>query len=81
MTKESRRCLIMARKACFCGGTFQIWSRESCSSPNALEALKKAKLPEDEAKRVEKDVQAATDRSIKEINDHLASKETELLNV
>jgi len=48
---------------------------------DALEALKKAKLPEDEAKRVEKDVQAATDRSIKEINDHLASKEAELLNV
>jgi ribosome recycling factor len=48
---------------------------------DALEALKKAKLPEDEAKRVEKDVQGATDRSIKEINDHLASKEAELLNV
>jgi ribosome recycling factor len=48
---------------------------------DALETLKKAKLPEDETKRVEKDIQAATDRSIKEINDHLASKEAELLNV
>jgi ribosome recycling factor len=48
---------------------------------DALETLKKAKLPEDEAKRMEKDIQSATDRSIKEINDHLASKEAELLNV
>jgi ribosome recycling factor len=48
---------------------------------DALEAVKKAKLPEDDAKRLEKDVQAATDRSIKEINDHLASKEKDLLSV
>jgi ribosome recycling factor len=47
----------------------------------AMEQLKKAKLPEDEAKRVDKDVQTATDKAIKEINDHLAKKEAELLNV
>jgi ribosome recycling factor len=46
---------------------------------DSLEAVKKAKLPEDEGKRLEKDVQAATDRSIKEINDRLAAKEKELL--
>ena len=46
---------------------------------DSLEAVKKAKLPEDEAKRLEKDIQAATDRSIKEINDQLAAKEKELL--
>jgi ribosome recycling factor len=46
---------------------------------DGLETLKKAKLPEDENKRVEKDVQTATDNSIKEINDHLAKKEKELL--
>lgn len=48
---------------------------------DALEAVKKAKLPEDEAKRVEKDIQAATDRAIKEIGDHLAHKEKDLLAV
>ena len=47
---------------------------------DALEAVKRAKLPEDEAKRLDKDIQAATDKSIKEINDHLAKKEAELLN-
>jgi ribosome recycling factor len=48
---------------------------------DSLEAVKKAKLPEDESKRLEKDIQTATDRSIKEINDHLANKEKELLSV
>jgi ribosome recycling factor len=48
---------------------------------DALEAVKKAKLPEDEGKRLEKDIQTATDKSIKDINDHLAHKEKELLTV
>ncbi|HMD61857.1 MAG TPA: ribosome recycling factor [Opitutaceae bacterium] len=46
-----------------------------------LETLKKAKLPEDEAKRLEKEVQGATDKAIKDINDHFAAKEKELLAV
>jgi ribosome recycling factor len=46
-----------------------------------LEAVKKAKFPEDETKRLEKDVQAATDKAIKDINDHFAAKEKELLAV
>jgi ribosome recycling factor len=46
-----------------------------------LETLKKAKLPEDESKRVEKDIQTATDAAIKSINDHLAHKEKDLLTV
>ena len=48
---------------------------------DALETSKKAKLPEDESKRLEKDVQAATDKAIAEINTHLAHKEKDLLNV
>src|SRR6185312_2265970 len=48
---------------------------------DGLEALKKAKLPEDDTKRLEKEVQAATDKAIKDVNDHLAHKEKELLNV
>lgn len=48
---------------------------------DVLESVKKAKLPEDEAKRLEKDIQAATDASIKSINDHLAHKEKDLLTV
>ena len=48
---------------------------------DALEAVKKAKPPEDEAKRLEKDIQAATDKAIKDIGDHLAHKEKDLLAV
>ena len=48
---------------------------------DALEAVKKAKLPEDEGKRLEKDIQTLTDKSIKDIADHLAHKEKELLAV
>jgi ribosome recycling factor len=48
---------------------------------DSLEAVKKAKLPEDEAKRVEKDIQAATDKAIADINASLAHKEKDLLTV
>lgn len=48
---------------------------------DTIEAVKKAKLPEDEAKRLEKDIQTATDKSIGDINSHLAAKEKELLTV
>jgi ribosome recycling factor len=46
-----------------------------------LDAVKKAKLPEDEAKRIEKEIQSLTDSSIKSINEHLAHKEKDLLTV
>src|SRR3954470_2539004 len=48
---------------------------------DCLETAKKAKLPEDESKRLEKEIQTATDSSIKSINDHLANKEKDLLTV
>ena len=48
---------------------------------DALETLKKAKLPEDESKRTEKEIQTLTDKSIADIAQHLAHKEKELLAV
>ena len=48
---------------------------------DALEAVKKAKLPEYEGKRVEKEIQTLTDKSIADINQHLTAKEKELLTV
>jgi ribosome recycling factor len=48
---------------------------------DGIETAKKAKLPEDEMKRLEKEIQAATDKAIADINSHLAHKEKELLNV
>lgn len=48
---------------------------------DAIETAKKAKLPEDDSKRLEKDIQAATDKAIADINSHLAHKEKDLLTV
>lgn len=52
---------------------------------DALDSLKKAqkdgKISEDELKRYEKDVQTSTDKMIKDIGDHLAKKEKDLLGV
>lgn len=44
-------------------------------------ALKDGKITEDEEKRLEKEIQAATDKFIKDIDTHLASKEKELTTV
>ena len=48
---------------------------------DVLEQVKKAKLPEDETKRLEKEIQTNTDKSIKDIESHLAHKEKELTTV
>lgn len=52
---------------------------------DAMDALKKVqkdgKISEDDLKRFEKDIQTATDKAIKDIGDHLARKEKELLSV
>jgi ribosome recycling factor len=45
---------------------------------DVLEQVKKAKLSEDETKRLEKEIQTTTDKSIKDIESHLAHKEKEL---
>ena len=50
-------------------------------SRDLIETVKKAKLPEDESKRLEKDIQAVTDKAIADINSHLAHKEKDLLTV
>jgi ribosome recycling factor len=44
-------------------------------------AKKDGKISEDDEKRLEKEVQIATDKAIKDINDHLAHKEKDLLAV
>lgn len=48
---------------------------------DGIEAVKKAKLPEDETKRVDKEIQTVTDKAIADINAHLAQKEKDLMTV
>ena len=48
---------------------------------DAHEAAKRAKLPEDQGNRLEKEIQVATDKATEDINRHLAAKEKELTTV
>jgi ribosome recycling factor len=48
---------------------------------NVKKAKKDGKISEDEEKRLEKEIQAATDKSIKDIDTHLAHKEKDLTTV
>ena len=48
---------------------------------DGLDTLKKAKLPEDETKRIEKEIQTLTDKHVANIGTHLEAKEKELLEV
>jgi ribosome recycling factor len=52
---------------------------------DAMEAVKKAKkdgkISEDDEKRLEKDIQTATDKAIKDVDSHLAHKEKDLTTV
>ena len=48
---------------------------------DVMETVKKSKFPEDETKRLEKDIQAATDKAIKDIGEHFTAKEKDLLAV
>lgn len=48
---------------------------------DAMDALKKAKLPEDESKNQTDNIQKLTDEIIKKIDDNLARKEKEIMQV
>ena len=48
---------------------------------DAMDALKKSKLPEDESKASTEKIQKLTDETIKKIDDALASKEKEIMHV
>jgi ribosome recycling factor len=48
---------------------------------NGKKAKKDGKMSEDEEKRLEKEIQTLTDKSIKDIDTHLAHKEKELVTV
>jgi ribosome recycling factor len=48
---------------------------------HGLDSVKKAKLPEDETKRIEKEIQVLTDKAIAALAVHLAAKEKDLLEV
>jgi ribosome recycling factor len=48
---------------------------------DGFDHIKRADLSDDQKRRLEKDVQAHTDRMMKEIGDHLVHKEAELMKI
>lgn len=48
---------------------------------DGFDHIKRSDLSDDQKRRLEKDIQAHTDRYIKEIGEHLAHKEAELLKI
>jgi ribosome recycling factor len=48
---------------------------------DGFDHIKRADLSDDQKRRLEKDVQAHTDRMMKEIGEHLVSKEAELMRI
>ena len=62
-------------------GHVSIRSARRDSMEAAKKQQKEGKLSEDDAKRIEKEIQTITDRFIKDIDAHLAAKEKELTTV
>ena len=62
-------------------GHVSIRSARRDAMETAKKQQKEGKLSEDDAKRIEKEIQAITDRFIKDIDAHLAAKEKELTTV
>ena len=77
MSRERRQEFVKVAQRLAEEGRIQVRSARH----DALSATKRAKLPEDETKRLEKDIQTATDKSIADVNSHLAAKEKELTTV
>lgn len=81
MSRERRQELVKTVKHMAENGRVQVRNARR----DAMEQVKKAKadgkVSDDEARKLEKDIQAYTDRLIAEIEKHLASKEKDLLTV
>ena len=76
MTKDTKK--QVAKMAAKVGETAKISIRNA--RKKGMDMIKKAKLPEDEAKRAEKKVQALHDDRVKEIAATVAKKEKEILS-
>lgn len=81
MSKERRQDLTKVAHRLAEEGRVAIRNTRRDGVEAVKKALKDGKVSEDDAKKLEKDIQTATDRLIKEIGDHLAKKEQELLKV
>lgn len=81
MSKERRQELTKVAHRLAEEGRVAIRNVRRDGVDSVKKALKDSKVTEDEAKKLEKEIQNATDRLIKEIGDQVAKKEQELLKV
>ena len=81
MSRERRQEFVKTAHKLAEDGRVSIRNLRRDAMDQAKKLKKDGKLSEDDEKRLEKDVQTATDKAIAEINSHLAHKEKELLAV
>ncbi len=81
LSAERRKEMVKIVKQMAEEGKVRIRNARRDGNETAKKAQKDAILTEDDLKRVEKDIQLATDAAVKEVDEHLARKEKEILTV
>jgi ribosome recycling factor len=81
LTEESRREMIKVARAEAEKARVSIRSGRRDANATIKELVKEKELSEDEGRRAEDDVQKLTDKAIAKVEEHLESKEKELLTV
>jgi ribosome recycling factor len=81
LSKERRQEFVKAAQRLAEEGRVAVRHVRRDAMEGAKKLKKDGKISEDDEKRLEKDVQAATDKAIKDIDTHLAHKEKDLLTV
>jgi ribosome recycling factor len=81
MSKERRQELTKVANRLAEEGRVAIRNARRDGVDSVKKALKDGKVSEDESKKLEKDIQTATDALMKQIGDSVAKKEQELLKV
>lgn len=81
MSRERRQEFVKNAHRLAEEGRVQVRNVRRDANDQAKKTKKDGKMSEDDEKRLEKDLQIATDKAIADINTHLANKEKDLLTV
>lgn len=81
LTEETRREMIKVARAEAEKARVSIRSARRDANATIKELIKEKELSEDEGRRAEDDIQKLTDKAIAQVEEHLESKEKELLTV
>ncbi|MGI8601824.1 MAG: ribosome recycling factor [Verrucomicrobiales bacterium] len=81
LSEERRREMVKLVKTMAEEGKVRVRTARREANESAKKSQKDGQLTEDDLKRLEKEIQAATDAATKDIDEHAAKKEKELLTV